>query len=173
MHACVFRVCLDPVDAVYALENRSFAFLYDESLRLRTFHPYRCKELANALILRITIRSRACDHSLYFCNGTAEPFQVVRLEEVVECVHFERTERVLIERRHEHDRGKNFRVERANYVEPGAFRHLDVEKHHIGLQRLDLRDRVRAITRLAENRHAPDLREHGTQQVACERLVVN
>ena len=79
-----------------------------------------------------------------------EPFGAERLQHVVERVHLECAERVLVVRRDEHDRRHPI-AERARQLQPVHLRHLDVEKHEIRGRELDSRDRVHSRLALADD----------------------
>ncbi len=71
------------------------------------------------------LRPRAID-------GPGKAIGVKRLEQIIQRVHLEGAQRVLIERRHEHHHRRRVRVELLQHREAVAARHLHVEKENVG-----------------------------------------
>ena len=109
------------------------------------------------------------------CDRHLEPRRIDRLQQIVDRVDLERLDRVLIEGRDEDDvRRRAAAVEHpARHLEAGQPRHLHVEKHDIGLQPLDRRQRLDAVAGLADDLDAADLPEQVAQLVARQLLVVD
>ena len=66
-----------------------------------------------------------------------EPLVGERLQQVVERPRFERLERVDVVGGHEDDVRDQARPQLLQHVESGALRHLDVEKHQVGLHAIN------------------------------------
>ena len=103
-----------------------------------------------------------------------EPRRIHRLQQVVDRVHLERLDGVLIVRRDEDDVRRRVRLEHPpRDLEAGQPRHLDVEEHDVRLQAVDGRQRLDAVAGLADDLDAADLAEQVAQLVARELLVVH
>ena len=107
-------------------------------------------------------------------TATSSRFRVDRLQQVVDRVDLERLDRVLIERGDEDDVRRRALVEHPpRHLEAGQPRHLHVEKHHVGLQPVDRRQRLDAVASLSDDLDAADLSEQVAQLVARQLLVVH
>src|SRR5919204_491092 len=86
-----------------------------------------------------------------------QPLGVDRLQEVVDRVHLERLDRVLIVRGDEDDvRGRARIEEPPRDLESGQSGHLHVEKDDVGLQPIDRRESLDAVAGLADDFDAAD-----------------
>ncbi len=61
----------------------------------------------------------------------------------------------------------------ASHFEAGQARHLDIEKHEVGLEARDRRQGFHTVARLADHFHAAHVSQEVPQFVARERLVVH
>ena len=103
-----------------------------------------------------------------------EPRLVDRLQQVVDRVDLERLDGVLIVRRDEDDVRPVLRVEHPpRHLEPGQPGHLHVEKHDVGLQAIDGRERLDPVARLPDHLDAPHLPEEVAQFVPRQLFVVH
>ena len=107
-------------------------------------------------------------------DGRFEPRRIDGLQQIIDRVHFERFDGVLIVRRHEDDVRRRLRVDHApRDFESRQAGHLDVEKHDVGLQPGDRRDGFDAVAGLTDDLDAADLAEQEAQLVARQLLIVH
>ena len=100
--------------------------------------------------------------------------RIDRLQEVVDGVHLERLDRMLIVRRHEDDMRIGATIdEPACHFESGQAGHLHVQKHDVGVKTIDGRQRFEAVAGFADHLHAADAAEQIPQLIACQLLVVH
>jgi hypothetical protein len=103
-----------------------------------------------------------------------EPRLLDRLEQVIDGVHLERLDSVLIVRRHENDVRPVLRVEHPpRHFESGQAGHLHVQKDDVGLQPVDRRKRFDAVAGLADYLDAPELLEQVPELVPRQLFVVD
>ena len=102
-----------------------------------------------------------------------EPLGAERLQQEIEGMHFERSERVLVVRRHEHHRRIPGRLNRARQIQSVHFRHLDVQKEQLGARGFNRRHRLLAIRAFADDLEVVFLLEQGDDARAGNRLVVD
>ena len=76
------------------------------------------------------------------------------LQQVVERMDFERAERVMIERGDERDL-RHRGAQRPHDFEPVGLRHLNVEKHKVGMRRANGIDRRTPVAGFANHDHIP------------------
>jgi hypothetical protein len=96
-----------------------------------------------------------------------------RLEDVIQGVHLERIDGVLIMRGHEHDRWHSIRPHGAHDAESIELRHLDVEEDEVGPQGPDPLHRCDAIATLVDHLHVASVFEQRAQVAACHRFIVD
>jgi hypothetical protein len=94
--------------------------------------------------VRAISRARAIDHR-------RESFRGEWLEQIIQRSHLECLERVLVEGRDEHDVGHRLDANRVDHAEAVELRHLDVEKHELGLELGDALDGLDAGLCLADD----------------------
>ena len=96
-----------------------------------------------------------------------------RLEEIVQRVHFERADGVLIERRDEHHRHR--RIDDRQQLEPRLAGELNVEKHDIRVAGAHELGRRANALRLTDHAHRRGMRllEHRAELATCEAFVVD
>ena len=111
--------------------------------------------------------ARAC---LSVC---AETIAAERLEQVIERVHFERAQRVLVVGGDEDDRRHPLGADRVDHAEAVDAGHLDVEEDEVRRLVLDGRDRLRAVAALADDFDVLFLLQQRQHALARDRLVVN
>ena len=102
-----------------------------------------------------------------------EPLAAERLEQVVERVHLERPQRVLVVGGDEDDRRHAFGADGLNHaerVEPG---HLHVEEHEVWRVVLNRRHGLRAVAALGDDLHILFLLQQRQHALARDRLIVN
>jgi len=105
-------------------------------------------------------------------EGALEALRRHRLEQVVERVHLERADRVLVEGRDEDDRRHPRRPARVDHREPVHPRHLHVEEEQVDVLALEHRERLRPVAAL---RHELGVRlraDEALEAAPRERLVV-
>src|SRR6185295_10049649 len=129
--------------------------------RLRTRGAYGVAKLRRAAAFAQTLQ------------GFLEPVAVVGLQKIVDRVQVERTDGVLVEGRHEHQQWRRVAFELCGDFETGEAGHLDVEKYHVGLQRLDGRGRGETVRRLAGNLEVALRADPAAQLVARRGFVVD
>ena len=96
------------------------------------------------------------------------------LQQVIDGVHLERLDGVLIERRDENDLRQRLGVEHPpRDFEPGQPGHLDVEEHDVRLQLVDRRQRLDAVAGLTDDLDAADLAEEKPELIARQLFIVN
>ena len=97
-----------------------------------------------------------------------------RLQQVVDRVHLERLDRVLVERGHEDDVACQLPLDQpARHLEARQPGHLHVQEHHVGLQALDGSQRLEAVGRLPHHLDVAELAEQEAQLVARQLFVVD
>jgi hypothetical protein len=101
-----------------------------------------------------------------------QPLGRERLQQIVDGVHFESTQGILIERRDEHDR-RHPVADLAHDVEPIELRHLHVEKHQIRPVRDDRFDGGPAVPSLGNDIQLGLAPQHSTHPAARHRLIVH
>jgi hypothetical protein len=87
-------------------------------------------------------------------------------------VHFEGTQRELVERRREHDGGRAL-AEQLEHFEPRELRHLDVEEHQVGIELLDQLHGLEAVRGLAHDGHVRDLLQVLGEDRAGQGFIVD
>jgi hypothetical protein len=102
-----------------------------------------------------------------------EALLVERLEQVVERVHFERAQRVLVIGGSEDHERQLVVVERCEDVEAGARGELDVEEQQLGAETVDERHRFVAVGRDADDFHVVASAQQAHEARAGEALVLN
>jgi hypothetical protein len=95
-----------------------------------------------------------------------------RLEDVVERVHVEGTQRVFVVRGDENHASRNIIAEHLQYVEPIAFGHLGVEEEQIGSESADHVDGLLPVTCFANDRDGWLVGEKSGQDGARGRLII-
>ena len=80
-----------------------------------------------------------------------EPLLAERLEQVIDRVHLERLDGVLLEGGDEDDSRGQCRARQFQHFKPVQLRHLDVEEHQVGPQFGDRLDRFEAVGAFADN----------------------
>jgi hypothetical protein len=96
-----------------------------------------------------------------------------RLQQIVERMLLERLERVLVVGGDEDDQRRRVAVEMSDDVEPVHFRHLHVEKQHIGLLRVDDVDGLRAGRARGRDNEIGFARDEQFERLPRKRLVVD
>lgn len=100
-------------------------------------------------------------------------FWLRRLQQIVEGMLLERLHRVFVVGGQKHDVRHAVGIQHADHFQPADARHLDIEKHHVRLQSVDLADGFDGVGAFADNR---DLRlglQQMAQVVARGRFIVN
>src|SRR5258705_8305107 len=99
---------------------------------------------------------------------------VDRLQQVIDRVHLEGFDGVLVKSRHKYEcRRLIIALEQApGHLEAGETGHLDVEEYEIGLVPLHGRDRLESVARLGDHFEGPELSELVAQLLARQLLVV-
>ena len=96
------------------------------------------------------------------------------LQQIIDRVHFERLDCVLVVRGHENDVRGRLRVEQATrHLEPRETGHLHVEKDDVGLQTVDRRERLDPVARLADHFDAAHPAEQIAQLVARQLFIID
>ena len=111
--------------------------------------------------------ARALPHSI---ERRREAFRRHRLHQVIERVHLERPDRVLVERRGEDHEGHP--IEPLEQIEAAAARHLDVEEQQIDKLPLQARFRFFHIARLGHDRDVGVRGKQPPQLAARQPFVV-
>ena len=107
-------------------------------------------------------------------DGRRQPARLDRFEQVIDGVHLEGVDRVLVEGRDEDHLGVEPGLhDPPRHFEPGQPRHLDVEHHQVRLVFFDYVQRLDSVSRLADDLDAAELLEQETQLVARQLLVVD
>jgi hypothetical protein len=96
-----------------------------------------------------------------------------RLEHVVERVHLEGFNRMLVMCRHEHDWRHSIRTDRADDVESVEFRHLYVEEHKVGAERSDAIDCGLTVATLGDDLDVAAIFEERSQVPPGDRFIVD
>ena len=100
-----------------------------------------------------------------------EPLRVYGLEHIVQCVHAEGVERVLVVRRHEdHERCV---VQRFEQFESRAPRHVDVQEEQVGLLLCDQRLGFVGVGGFAHHFDVVVLLQQGGEFLARQSFVVD
>jgi len=94
-------------------------------------------------------------------------------EQVVERVDVEGPDRVLIEGGHENDVWCALRVQARDHIEPRHLGHLHVQKHQVGRQLADGRDRLAAVGALPDHRNVAGPLEPDPKAAAGQFLIVD
>lgn len=96
-----------------------------------------------------------------------------RLQQIVEGVLLECLHRVFVVGSQKHDVRHAVGIQHADHFQPADARHLDIEKHHVRLQPVDLADGFNGVGALADNRDPRFSFQQVAQVVARGRFIVN
>jgi hypothetical protein len=129
LHVVVGR--LDPVDRVGRHEHRAVSLAHHEAAHER---PDGLLALLEQVEQALLDRSRAVRAKVLLGppQRRAEAVVVERLEQVVERVHLEGAQRVLVVGGDEHDDRHRARSDRLHHVEAAHLRHVHVQEHDVG-----------------------------------------
>ena len=160
----------NPVDLVRAHEKDASAGFDDEPLETLRGRLQILNELEQAS-LEISVRA-----PLELLTGSPErlrePISIERLEQVVERVHVERAQRVVVERRHEDDERHPLRPDGLDDLETVGAGHLHVEKDQVWLKPPDRVDRVSAVRALGDDFEPVFAGQQRPQPLARQRFVL-
>ena len=115
------------------------------------------------------------DHLLRALHRSRDARLVEGLQHVIDRIHLERLNRIVIERRRENNLRHaqlafNELLDHAKSVEP---RHLHVEKNEVGLVLLDQCERFQAVLPLRDHFNFRKSAQQERKLVSCGPLVVN
>ncbi len=114
---------------------------------------------------------RLTDRGTNALERSAKALFTEGLEEIVECAQLEGGHRMPGMGRREHH--ESLMAQALQHLETRCARHLDVEEHEVGMQRLDDQHGLGAARRFADAIDPLDLEEHPAQACPRDRLVVD
>ncbi len=105
-------------------------------------------------------------------RGT-QPLELHGLQQIIDGRGFKRLQRIGIERGDENHGGAACVFDCVRHLEPVSQRHLDIEQHDVGTQRLHRVDRLRAIAGGADDLHVGNLLQGQPHAPQRQRFVVS
>jgi hypothetical protein len=103
----------------------------------------------------------------------AKSVSIERLEQVIECVVFKRSQGIAVIGSDKNDRGHLFRTDGLDHTETIQHGHLHIQKHEIGSLGADAGDRVTAVGAFGDHFHVRLVLEQLSQALARQRLIIH
>src|SRR6185369_15523084 len=169
--AYVISLRLDALHIVHANKEHAPAILDHEPLEMSWSTLQLCQQCEYVTIALAALIE--FDLLLHAMPGGVEALVIEGLEQVVEGVHLEGAYRVLIVSGDKDDVRSRFAVERFQHFEAAQFRHLNIEKDEVGLQRLDRIYGLTTIRTLPDNLDFRIISQHLANHFASERFIVD
>src|SRR5262249_30466681 len=109
----------------------------------------------------------------HLVNSLPEPLPVRGFKQIINRVHFEGVDCVLVERCHEDNQWQSIKFEHLQYCKTVQVWHLHIQQDEIGLFSLDLLDCCQAAVCLADDLDIIERREHSPQPLSRQFFIVN
>ncbi len=172
MEAEVVPVRLDPIDLRHLEERHPPTGANQDAFQSTAFRA-QVGQRGEDLLTEACVGAAAPQRRLGARQAVAEALRVERLEKVVEGVHGERLEGVLLVGSDEDDRRQVVGAKRFEHAEAVELGDLDVEEDEVGTERGDPLHGLEPVAALRDHLDLVVLGEQGTDPSPRQRLVVN